>query len=215
MAAERGERVGQTVGYQVRLDSKLSQRTLLQFCTTGVLLRLLMVGHKCLSNITHIIVDEIHERDCLSDYLLISLRDLLKSYKKLKVILMSAALNVDLFTNYFGSCPFIHVSGVSHDVKTFFLEDILKQTGYLSKGMRKMLQDDDISLFKAEEEDESKSTAAADVMKMLANKENEEQDDGEHPDKEHSDGDQPKCEDASEDGSDVEIESETEVKESR
>ena len=63
VASERGERVGQTVGYQVRLDSKLSPKTLLQFCTNGVLLRLLMVGHKCLANITHIIVDEIHERD--------------------------------------------------------------------------------------------------------------------------------------------------------
>ncbi|XP_066911197.1 3'-5' RNA helicase YTHDC2-like [Clytia hemisphaerica] len=129
-----------------------------------------MVGHKCLSNLTHIIVDEIHERDCLSDYLLISLRDILKSYKKLKVILMSAALNVDLFTSYFGKCPFIHVNGSTHDVKTFFLEDILKQTGYLNKGMRKMLQDDDRSLFKIEE----KSTAAEEVMKLLKDDKKEE-----------------------------------------
>ena len=123
-----------------------------------------MVGHKCLSNLTHIIVDEIHERDSFSDYLLISLRDILKSYKKLKIILMSASLNVDLFTNYFGNCPLIHVSGSCHDVKTFFLEDILKQTGYVNKGMRKMVQGDNEDLLKNEE---VPSSAAKDVMKLM------------------------------------------------
>ncbi|XP_057292313.1 3'-5' RNA helicase YTHDC2-like [Hydractinia symbiolongicarpus] len=147
VAAERGEKVGETVGYQVRLDSKLSPSTLLQFCTNGVLLRLLMVGHKCLSNITHIIVDEIHERDVFSDYLMISLRDLLKTYKKLKVILMSATLNIDLFKKYFGSCQFIHIPGKCYEVKSYFLEDVLKQTGYVTKGMRKLLQENDIQLF--------------------------------------------------------------------
>lgn len=173
VAAERGERIGQTVGYQVRLDSKLSPKTLLQYCTNGVLLRLLMVGHKCLSNITHIIVDEIHERDSFSDYLLISLRDLQKTYKKLKIILMSATLNVELFTNYFGNCPLINVPGNCYDVKTYFLEDLLKQTGYLNKGMRKMLQEHERELFKDfvdeydDDEVPSKSTAASDVMKLL------------------------------------------------
>ena len=163
VSAERGERIGQTVGYQVRLESKMSSKTLLNYCTTGVLLRLLMVGHKCLSNLTHIIVDEIHERDSFSDYLLISLRDILKSYKKLKIILMSASLNADLFTNYFGNCPLIHVNGSSHDVQTFFLEDILKQTGYVNKGMRKMAQGDNRILPKNEES----SSAAKDVLKLL------------------------------------------------
>lgn len=203
VSAERGERVGNTVGYQVRLDSKLSQKTLLQFCTTGVLLRLLMVGHKCLANLTHIIVDEIHERDCLSDYLLISLRDLLKNYKKLKIILMSAALNVELFTNYFGSCPFIHVSGASYEVKTFFLEDILKQTGYLNKGMRKMLQENDVGLFKSDEKEKETSTAAADVMRMLEDKENEGKKIDEQAQSETHISDE-------DNGTDVEVESDTE-----
>lgn len=205
VSAERGERVGQTIGYQVRLESKLSSKTLLHFCTTGVLLRLLMVGHKCLSNLTHIIVDEIHERDCLSDYLLISLRDILKSYKKLKVILMSAALNVELFTNYFGKCPFIHVNGSTHEVKTLFLEDILKQTGYLNKGMRRMLQDDDRLLFKTDTE-ENPSSAAADVMQLLKDKNNTDKKDDD------STTEKSKEEVLSDEqtGTDVEVESESE-----
>lgn len=170
VSAERGERIGQTIGYQVRLDSKLSPKTLLHFCTNGVLLRLLMVGHKCLSNITHVIVDEIHERDRFSDYLLISLRDILKTYKNLKVILMSAALNVDLFKTYFGnSCPFIQVSGSCYPVKTYFLEDVLKQTGYLNGTMRKLLQDSDSALFAPTATTSSGETRdpAADIMKIV------------------------------------------------
>ena len=140
VAAERGEQIGQTVGYQVRLESKMSSETNLFFCTNGILMKLLMTRSKLLSNITHVIVDEIHERNLHSDYLLICLRDLLKTHTELKIILMSAALNIDLFKSYFGSCPVVYVSGNCYDVKTHFLEDVLRDTGYLNGGMKKMLQ---------------------------------------------------------------------------
>lgn len=79
---------------------------------------------------------------------------------------MSAALNVDLFKNYFGNCPFIHVSGSCFNVKTFFLEDVLKQTGYLNVTMKKFLQDTDRELFTAPQ-NEPQSDAAADIMKTI------------------------------------------------
>ena len=141
VAAERGERIGGTVGYQIRLESRLSPKTLLLFCTNGVLLRLLMVGHKALSNVTHVIVDEIHERDRFSDFLLICIRDLLKAYKHIKVILMSAVLNINLFQEYFGKCPIVHVPASCHEVGTYFLEDVLSMTGYMNKHMKKLAQE--------------------------------------------------------------------------
>lgn len=52
--------------------------------------------------------DEVHERDGLTDFLLIKLRDMLQKMPSLKLILSSAALDVDLFTRYFGQCPVIH-----------------------------------------------------------------------------------------------------------
>lgn len=58
---ERVERVGQTVGYQIRLENKISNLTRLTFCTTGILLRRLEMD-PLLSNVSHIIVDEVHER---------------------------------------------------------------------------------------------------------------------------------------------------------
>ncbi|XP_072038537.1 3'-5' RNA helicase YTHDC2-like [Amphiura filiformis] len=135
VAAERGESIGQTVGYQIRLESRVSPKTLLTFCTNGVLLRTLMSGEHALSTITHVIVDEIHERDRFSDFLVIQLRDILSRHKHLKVILMSAALDTELFVRYFNSCPVVSVPGKLFDVEELFLEDALKCTGYTNKKM--------------------------------------------------------------------------------
>ncbi|CAH1795870.1 unnamed protein product [Owenia fusiformis] len=143
VAAERGEKIGQTVGYQIRLESRVSPKTLLTFCTNGVLLRTLMGGATPLSAVTHIIVDEIHERDRFSDFLLILLRHAITQgkYRNLKVILMSAALNIDLFSAYFDNCPVINVPGKVFHVEEYFLEDLLKMTNYTNKEMEKYRQE--------------------------------------------------------------------------
>ena len=65
---------GDMVGYQIRLENNTSNNTLLTFCTNGVLLRTLMGNFKALASITHVIVDEIHERDKFSDFLLTVLK---------------------------------------------------------------------------------------------------------------------------------------------
>lgn len=57
------------------------------------------------------IVDEIHERDRYADFLLILLRDILLRTPELRVILMSATLHEDLFSDYFGGCPIVRVPG--------------------------------------------------------------------------------------------------------
>ncbi|XP_073334572.1 3'-5' RNA helicase YTHDC2 isoform X1 [Pagrus major] len=137
VAAERGESVGQTVGYHIRLESRVSPKTLLTFCTSGVFLRTLMAGDASLTTVTHVIVDEVHERDGLTDFLLTKMQDVLQKIPTLKLILSSAALDVDLFLKYFGSCPVINLKGRQFEVKEFFLEDILKLTGFNNKDMRK------------------------------------------------------------------------------
>ncbi|XP_031124357.1 DExH-box ATP-dependent RNA helicase DExH7, chloroplastic isoform X2 [Ipomoea triloba] len=122
------------VGYQVRLDSARSERTKLLFCTTGILLRMIS-GNKDLSGITHIIVDEVHERSLLGDFLLIVLRNLVEKQSahgtpKLKVILMSATVDSHLFSQYFGHCPVITAQGRTHPVSSYFLEDIYENINY-------------------------------------------------------------------------------------
>ncbi|KAF4803514.1 putative ATP-dependent RNA helicase YTHDC2 [Turdus rufiventris] len=137
VAAERKEKIGQTIGYQIRLESRVSPKTLVTFCTNDMLLRTLMAGDSTLSTVTHVIVDEVHERDRFSDFLLIKLRDVLQNQTNLKLIISSAALDANLFIRYFGSCPVIHIQGRAFEVKEMFLEDILRSTGYTNKEMVK------------------------------------------------------------------------------
>lgn len=132
VAAERGEIIGGTVGYQIRLEANTSMDTRLLFCTTGILLRRLQ-GDELLEGVTHVIVDEIHERSIDADFLLIILRDLLPLRPDLRVVLMSATLNADMFSSYFGGCPTVHIPGFTFPVTEYFLEDAVEVTGYIAQ----------------------------------------------------------------------------------
>ncbi|KAJ8476961.1 hypothetical protein OPV22_020688 [Ensete ventricosum] len=125
---------GSLVGYQVRLDVARNKETKLLFCTTGILLRKLAVN-KDLAGITHVIVDEVHERSLLGDFLLIVLKNLIEKQSdtarhKLKVVLMSATVDSSLFSRYFRNCPVISAEGRTHPVSTYFLEDVYEKLDY-------------------------------------------------------------------------------------
>lgn len=92
--------VGSLVGYQVRLESASSRDTQLLFLTPGVLLRKLQ-SSPMLSEYTHIIIDEVHERDKYTEFLMIRLRDLLPLRPDLRLVLMSATLQTEVLLNYF------------------------------------------------------------------------------------------------------------------
>ncbi|ELR25721.1 helicase conserved Cterminal domain containing protein [Acanthamoeba castellanii str. Neff] len=140
VSAEQCEDVGNTVGYQIRLESAKSKNTRLLFCTTGILLRRLTGSSgedKELRGISHIIVDEVHERNLDSDFLLIVLKELVRARKDIKVILMSATLDADLFAHYFASpggrgaaaavgAPVISIPGFTYPVGEHYLEDALE-----------------------------------------------------------------------------------------
>ena len=104
VAEERGERVGGTVGYSIKLEKRISRQTRLLLCTTGVLLRRLQCDPD-LASVSHVFVDEVHERDLNTDFLIIILRDLLARRKDLKLVLMSATLNAESFSKYFWWLP--------------------------------------------------------------------------------------------------------------
>ncbi|MFT7806120.1 putative ATP-dependent RNA helicase DHX57 [Arapaima gigas] len=130
VAQERAERLGHSVGYQIRLESVKSSATRLLYCTTGVLLRRLE-GEPDLRGVTHIIVDEVHERTEESDFLLLVLKDLMVQRPELKIILMSATLNAELFSQYFHDCHMVHIPGRTFPVDQFFLEDAITMTRYV------------------------------------------------------------------------------------
>ena len=141
IAAERGEPVGAGVGYSIRLEKKGGPGSSVVMCTNGVLLRQIVQkgdlggpsvgGVGLVEGATHIVVDEIHERDRFADFLLIILKDVLPRNPQVKVILMSATLQIDLFAGYFDGCPVISVPGFTYPVEQFYLEDVL---GFVGRG---------------------------------------------------------------------------------
>jgi len=132
VAEEMDDTVGRQVGYHIRMEAKKTKQTKLLFCTTGVVLRRLQDDPN-LDGVTHVIVDEVHERQWEIDFLLIALRRLLNTTRKvdLKVILMSATLDSKLFCSFFQNAPFLSVPGRTFPVAEYYLEDLFDATDHL------------------------------------------------------------------------------------
>lgn len=129
VAEERDEAVGGTVGFSIRLENCVSKKTQITYCTTGIVLRRLQTD-KFLGRVSHIVVDEIHERGVDTDFLLILLRELLTKRQDLKVILMSATMDSELFARYFGDAPIISIKGRTFPVEVLHLEHIIPAVNY-------------------------------------------------------------------------------------
>lgn len=65
---------------------------------------MLLILSALLTGVSHVIVDEVHERDINTDFLLILLRELLNKNQELKIIVMSATVNSERFSQYFHGC---------------------------------------------------------------------------------------------------------------
>lgn len=98
------------VGYQIRFESTRSAATKIVFVTVGLLLRQIQ-REPSLPQYQVLIVDEVHERHLHNDFLLGVLRRLLPQRPDLKVILMSATINIALFSSYFSHAPVVQVPG--------------------------------------------------------------------------------------------------------
>ncbi|XP_053325298.1 ATP-dependent RNA helicase A isoform X2 [Spea bombifrons] len=141
VAYERGEEVGKSCGYSVRFESVLPRpHASMLFCTVGVLLRKLESG---IRGISHVIVDEIHERDINTDFLLVVLRDVIQAFPDIRVILMSATIDTSMFCEYFFNCPIIEVFGRTFPVQEYFLEDCIQMTCFIPPPRDKKKKDKD------------------------------------------------------------------------
>lgn len=101
VAFELDEKLGGIVGYQISLDSKQNENTAILYVTNGIFLQSLIHDKNIFDEVTHVILDEIHERDIDSDFTMIAMKHLLSENSHIKLILMSATINVQLFVNYF------------------------------------------------------------------------------------------------------------------
>ncbi|KAI9681830.1 MAG: hypothetical protein M1829_000575 [Trizodia sp. TS-e1964] len=141
VSSERSELLQKSVGYHVRFDAKLPEiGGSITYCTAGILLQQLHhIPDTILDSVSHLIIDEVHERSIVIDFLLVTLKRAIERRIKLgmsvpKVVLMSATLNTDLFAKYLRQkrddgttidCPLITVPGRTFSVKEHYLETIL------------------------------------------------------------------------------------------
>ncbi|KAF9531893.1 P-loop containing nucleoside triphosphate hydrolase protein [Crepidotus variabilis] len=154
-----------SVGYTIRGESKLTKNTRLVFCTTGVVLRRLSSGDM-LQDVTHVVVDEVHERSMDGDFLLLELKDLLKKHPTLKVVLMSATINHETFIKYFNGAPLLTIPGFAHPVTDKYLEDVLSSIEYRPQSTRLKKGEDPLKL-KEMRDNYRADGLAADVVEAI------------------------------------------------
>src|SRR5262245_12853003 len=116
VAEERGEKVGDTIGYQVRFEEVVSNRTRLRFLTEGILTRRLL-SDPHLSDVGIVILDEFHERHLQADLGLALLRRLQKTSRPdLKLVVMSATLDAAPVAKFLDCTSTVRSEGKRFDV---------------------------------------------------------------------------------------------------
>jgi ATP-dependent helicase HrpB len=122
MAGRMGEREGETVGYRVRGDTRVGARTRIEVVTEGVLTRMLQ-SDPALDGVGLVIFDEFHERSLHADLglaLCLQSRELLRD--DLRLLVMSATLDVEAIAGLLGGAPIVASQGRSFPVETHYLE---------------------------------------------------------------------------------------------
>ncbi|EAU54259.1 ATP-dependent helicase HrpB [Mariprofundus ferrooxydans] len=127
MAFLLGEKVGETVGYQIRQDSCVSDKTKILVVTEGILTRKLQADPE-LTNTALVIFDEFHERSLHAD---LSLALCLQSQQilreDLKILVMSATLHTDAVASLLHHAPIIESEGRSFPVENRYLDHAIRQ----------------------------------------------------------------------------------------
>lgn len=140
VAAERHEKIGESVGYHVKGDARHAKPGgSITYCTTGILLeQLKWNADNILDNVSHLVIDEVHERDIPVDFLLIILKKAVQARQQAgkkvpHIVLMSATLDQKLFSEYLPNvkggehvpCPSLSVPGRTFPVAEKYLEELV------------------------------------------------------------------------------------------
>jgi ATP-dependent helicase HrpA len=116
IAEEVGEKLGESIGFKIRFNEQGSQDSIVRLMTDGILLAEL-THDRFLSKYDTIIIDEAHERSLNIDFIMGYLKQLLPKRPDLKVIVTSATLDVNRFSQYFNNAPVFEVEGRSFPVE--------------------------------------------------------------------------------------------------
>lgn len=129
--------LGDEVGYTIRFDDRSSHKTKIKYVTDGVLLREISNDHT-LSRYSVVILDEAHERSLQTDLLMGLLRKLQDSRTDLRIVVMSATLEVNLFESYFKDTELVRIAGRQYPVDVYYT--VKGQPNYLDASLQTCLQ---------------------------------------------------------------------------
>ncbi|MDQ3200182.1 MAG: ATP-dependent helicase HrpB [Verrucomicrobiota bacterium] len=130
VAVERGGRLGDEVGYQIRFEKVASKKTRIRFVTEGILLRQLLQDPE-LRGVAAILFDEFHERHLYGDITLARTAQLQETTRPdLKLVVMSATLESDKLEKYLAPCPILTSSGRMHPVAIEYLTKPVRAENY-------------------------------------------------------------------------------------
>ncbi|KAG0354678.1 DEAH-box ATP-dependent RNA helicase prp22 [Gamsiella multidivaricata] len=142
VAEEYDCRLGDTVGYTIRFDDNTSSRTRLKYMTDGVLLREATMD-PLLEKYDLLIIDEAHERTVETDVLFGLLKRTKAKRPNLKLLIMSATLNVVQFSDFFNECPIYSIPGRTFPVDILHSRETSKlgvlKSGYVSKSVETVM----------------------------------------------------------------------------
>ncbi|XP_056412356.1 ATP-dependent RNA helicase DHX33 isoform X1 [Hyla sarda] len=177
VSEERKTELSKLVGYTVRFEDVTSEETKIKFLTDGMLLRE-AIGDPLLRRYSVVILDEAHERTVHTDVLFGVVKTAQKKRKELgklplKVIIMSATMDVDLFSQYFNGAPVLYLEGRQHPIQVFYTKQ--PQSDYLQAALVTVFQihqeapvSHDILVFlTGQEEIEAMTKTCRDIAKHL------------------------------------------------
>jgi RNA helicase HrpA len=133
IARQMGVSIPGPVGYKMRFEDKTSQNTRIKIMTDGILLQEMKLD-PWLSKYGCLVVDEAHERSLNIDFILGLLKRVLENRREFKVVVSSATINAEIFSEYFGECPVVKIDAVTYPV-TLIYDPPAVETGH-SPGSR-------------------------------------------------------------------------------
>lgn len=121
VADEMGVKVGNEVGYSIRFEDATSDKTILKYMTDGMLLREFMTEPD-LGGYAALMIDEAHERTVHTDILLALIKDLARERPEMKILISSATMNAQKFSEYFDDAPIMNIPGRRYPVTILYTQ---------------------------------------------------------------------------------------------